>query len=178
MPLIKLYIATSLDGFIARPDGSLDWLEGLPNPNKVDHCYGAFLQTIDTVVMGRSTYEAILGFGIEWPYKEFDSNVITSNPEYQVTTERTEVLEKINPITINHLRSNSQQNIWVIGGGKVITAFLNHDGIDEMILSVIPVVLGDGIRLFPDSPKESMFSLDDTTSFETGVVNLSYRRIQ
>jgi dihydrofolate reductase len=67
-------------------------------------------------------------------------------------------------------------NIWLVGGGELITRFINLDAIDEMIISVIPIILGQGIRLFPDSPKETKFELTGSETFETGVVNLVYRR--
>ena len=68
MPKIKLYIAATIDGFIAREDGSLDWLNNHPNPDQLDYGYADFMSRIDTVIMGRKTYEEVLGFGVEWPY--------------------------------------------------------------------------------------------------------------
>lgn len=177
MPEIKLFIATSLDGFIAREDGSLDWLYALPNPNKTDHGYSAFLDGIDTIMLGRKTYEEILGFGLEWPYKGINSYVVTSNREYYCCqTPDTKVLNFISQETVKTLRSDSKKGIWVVGGGKLITALLNLRQMDEMILSVIPVILGKGIRLFPDSPLETQFDLITSEAFETGVVNLTYRK--
>ena len=78
---LKLYIAASLDGYIARPDGSLDWLEGLPNPKKIDYGYQKFYQSIDMVILGRVTYEEILGFGVDWPYGGCKAWVVSQNPK-------------------------------------------------------------------------------------------------
>jgi dihydrofolate reductase len=174
--MTSLYIATSLDGFIARPDGSLDWLNALPNPDQTDHGYHAFLAGVDTIVMGRSTYEEILGFGVEWPYDEQETFVVTTDKTFSPATPHTGVIHTINRETIESLPSAGDKKIWVVGGGKVITAFLNHELIDEVILSMIPIVLGDGIRLFPDQPKETWFELKSTERFSTGVVNLTYTR--
>jgi len=176
MSKIKLYIATTIDGFIAREDGSLDWLFALPNPNKIDHGYEAFFDTIDTVIMGRSTYEEVLGFGVEWPYGHCRTFIVTTDSNYQVKTENTQLLPEISTEKISAIRKQSQKNIWVIGGGKVITGFLNLGEIDEMILSIIPIILGRGIKLFPDAPKETSFKPEGAQTFETGVVNLKYLR--
>lgn len=176
MTKIKLYIATSLDGYIAREDGALDWLDAIPNPEKIDYGYTDFIKTIDTVIMGRKTYEEVLGFGVDWPYPDSTTYVLTSDVNYRTKTENTKVLNEVSIETIELLKKQSKKDIWNIGGGEVITAFLNLGQIDEMILSMIPVILGSGIPLFPGSPKETSFELTDTCAFDTGIVNLSYKR--
>jgi dihydrofolate reductase len=176
MTKVQLFIATTIDGFIARENGSLDWLFNLPNPNQIDHGYGDFISGIDTVVLGRKTYEDILGFGIEWPYGNCTSYIVTNNSNYSVSTDNTLVLNELNKSAIELLRSKSSANIWVVGGGEIISRFLNCAEIDEMILSIIPIILGKGISLFPGEPKETEFELIRSEAFETGVVNLSYRR--
>jgi len=176
MTKTKLYIATTLDGFIAREDGSLDWLDELSNPNQTDYGYGEFYATIDTVVMGRKTYEDVLGFGVDWPYADSKTYVVTSKPDYQTKTENTSVIHQISTETIASLKAESEKNIWVVGGGKVITAMLNQGQIDEMMLCLIPTILGKGIQLFPDNPVETKFDLINTESFETGAVILTYSK--
>ncbi len=176
MTKTKLYIATTLDGFIAREDGSLDWLDELPNPNQIDYGYGEFYATIDTVVMGRKTYEEVLGFGVDWPYADCKTYIITSKSDYQTKTENSEVISQLTSETIESIKAESKKDIWVVGGGKVITALLNHGQIDEMMLCLIPTILGKGIRLFPDSPAETKFDLINAETFETGAVILTYRK--
>lgn len=178
MPPVKLFIATTLDGFIARPDGSLDWLTEFPNPDQLDYGYGDFISTIDTVVMGRKTYEEVLGFGVEWPYADCAAYVLTSRMDYLPQTENTWPLNRLDRKVIEGLRKQSKKGIWVIGGGEVISAFLEEGQIDEMLLSIIPVILGKGIRLFPNEPRETALTLHKVESFSTGVVNLAYRRRQ
>jgi len=187
MTKIKLFIATTLDGFIAREDGSLDWLSGsnADSPqleekptNENDGGYGEFLSTIDLVVMGRSTYEEILGFGVEWPYSNFRSYIVTSKKNYETKTDNTYTLNGIEQNAIAKIKSESKKSIWIVGGGNIITQFLNHDAIDEMTLNVFPIILGKGIRLFPDEPKETMFELKNIESFNSGFVNLTYKRIE
>jgi dihydrofolate reductase len=176
MKKIQLYIAVTLDGFIARENGSLDWLLELPNPNKIDHGYGDFIKAVDTLIMGRKTYDVVLGFGIDWPYANCKTYVVTGNPDYKVSTENTFLLHELHTGVIDGLKSESQKNIWVVGGGDLISQFLNEDAMDEMVLCMIPIILGKGIPLFPNEPMETKFDLVKAESFETGIVNLTYRR--
>ena len=188
---IKLFIATTIDGFIAREDGSLDWLPGSDpeaqepqkdaaeaDPSAVeDGGYGAFIAGIDVVVMGRKTYEEVLGFGVEWPYGDCRTYVITSDKNYAPTTTDTSVLHQINAQTLNEIRSASQKGVWLVGGGQLVTAFMNHGAIDEMTLTLVPVILGKGIRLFPNNPLETKFELVESQAFASGMVNVIYRRL-
>lgn len=190
MSEIKLFIATSLDGFIAREDGSLDWLPGsdpnqdkqtkekeVPESNGNDGGYGKFIADIDLIIIGRKTYKMILGFGVKWPYENCKTYIVTSDPEYQTKTDNTFILNTIDKQSIDRLKSESEKNIWLMGGGQLITQFLNLDSIDEMTLNMISTILGKGIRLFPDTPKETKFKLVNTESFSSGMVNLTYRKI-
>lgn len=176
MPKIKLFIASTIDGFIARENGSLDWLLSLPNPNNIDHGYNDLIDSVDTIVLGRKTYDELLGFGIEWPYKNFKTYIITKNKNYPIKTESTFIVESIDSKLIDKLRLESNKNIWLVGGGVVISQFLNLGAIDEMTISIIPIILGKGLRLFSEHPLETNFELLDSIAFETGVVNLRYRK--
>ncbi|MDN3203002.1 dihydrofolate reductase family protein [Algoriphagus sediminis] len=175
MAQIKLYIAISLDGFIARKNGDIDWLENLPNPNKLDYGYGEFIDGIDTVIMGRSTYEKILSFGIDWPYSEYESFIFTRKAGYLTKTTRTQALA-LSQQNIELIKSKSQKSVWLVGGGEIITELLNMDEIDEMIICIIPTIIGNGIPLFPNHPKETQFELVNTKPFDTGAVILTYKR--
>ena len=171
---VKLFIAVTLDGFIAREDGSLDWLFELPNPDQTDHGFTKFIADMDTIVMGRKTYEEILGFGVEWPHPECKTYVVTSNPDYLVKTENTFLMNSISTEELSLLRHGSRKNIWLAGGGEVIKHFLNLGEVDEMILNIIPVVLGKGIRLFMEGVAETRYDFEKAESFSTGVTNLHY----
>ena len=174
MSKTTLYIATTLDGKIARKDGSLDWLFALANPNQIDHGYADFLKSIGTTIMGKNTYNEILGFGVEWPYMGMDSYIATTDKEFQASTPETYIVSNNIADLINKLKLQSHKDIWLIGGGKLITHFLNNDLLDRMILTLIPTIIGDGISLFPDNPKETRWILSNVEKFETGVVNLTY----
>lgn len=176
MKKIKLYISHTLDGFIARPDGSLDWLENLPRIENVDYGYYEFYNSIDTVIMGRKTYDVILNFDVEWPYKDRVTYVVSRNPSMGIKTENTFLLSGDLAEEVRRIQAQEGKDIWLVGGGLLNTYFLNNDLIDEMLLSVVPVIIGDGLPLFPNGPKEVTFKLINSESFPTGVVNLHYSR--
>jgi dihydrofolate reductase len=165
----------SLDGYIAREDGSVDWLENHPNPQGLDYGYADFVAGIDTVLIGRKSYEEILGFDLPWPYADCQTYVFTSDTGYEVKTVNTRTLTGLTHESITQVREKSQKSIWLLGGGKLVTAFLNLGAIDEIHLFIIPVILGKGIPLFPNEPKESTFTLTKTEAYENGVVGLFYR---
>lgn len=177
MKRVILFTACSIDGYIARPDGNLDWLDAISNPDKIDHGYGELLANTSCIIMGRKTYTKLLGFGIEWPYPEIKTYVVTFDPSYRTVTPNTEILTGDVASSVIKIRSYQEKDIWLAGGGELVTFFLNHSLIDRMILSVIPVILGEGIRLFPDKPKETNWSLTGKTSFTTGIINLTYEKL-
>ena len=169
-----LYIATSLDGFIARKDGSLDWLYALPNPNQIDHGYGQFLSTIGTTVMGKNTYSEILGFKVDWPYIGMNSYVVTTDKDFKSTTPDTFIVDTNLTAFVNDLKKKNEKDIWLIGGGQLIASFLENELLDRMILTLIPTTIGEGIPLFPEIAKEKSWILTNVERYETGVVNLTY----
>jgi len=171
---IKLYIAQSLDGYIAGPKGELDWLEEIPNPEQEDFGYAAFYDSIDLLLLGRKTYEAILSFGIDWPYVGKQSFIFSRSEHLDCPTPDSRQLKEIDSATIASLRQLSQKGIWLVGGGSLIQQFLAASAIDEMIISVVPCLLGEGIPLFPDSYSSSIWRLEATQSFANGIVNLHY----
>lgn len=177
MAKIVLFIAASLDGRIARNDGSLDWLYALANPDNIDHGYAEFLSGIGTTIMGKSTYNEIIGFGVEWPYQGINSYVVTHDKSFSVSTPNTFVLHSDIVEFVTTLREESPKDIWLIGGGQIITYFLNHTLLDRIILTIIPTIIGAGIPLFPNDPKETQWTLAKVEQFSTGVVNLTYDRL-
>ena len=171
-----LYIATSLDGFIARPDGNLDWLTSIPNPQSGDYGYAELLDSIGTTIMGRKTYEEIIGFGVEWPYTGIDSFVVTTNKNLEIQSPDTYALTENLKDFISALKEKTDKDIWLIGGGKLITTFINEEILDKMIITVIPKIIGEGIPLFANKPKETIWKLTGVKAFDTSVVNLTYEK--
>ncbi|MBA6155339.1 dihydrofolate reductase [Tenacibaculum sp. S7007] len=174
----KVFIATSLDGFIADKNGNIDWLHEIPNPENIDMGYQEFTSKIDALVMGRTTYETVLGFGIEWPYQKSVfvlSTTLTKVPKnlegkvFFVNGALKGVLEQIHKKGYNKL---------YIDGGKVIQSFLKEDLIDEIILTRIPVLLGEGSSLFSSLPNKLSFECVKTQIYLDKVVQNHFRRIE
>lgn len=176
MSQLKLYIASSIDNYIAMPNGNIDWLTSLPAPKNGDYGYGELLNSIESTIMGRHTYEEILGFGVEWPYPNFQTYVVTSNQELSITTPKTQIIDSNELVAlIQQLKQNNKKDIWLIGGGQLIVFCLEHQLIDQMILTKVPIILGKGIPLFPPQPTKSNWELTKTEAFDTGLVNLTYQ---
>lgn len=166
MRKIKLFIASSLDEFIARENGDIDWL-----PKNTASGYDGFINSVDTVIMGKKTYNQVLTFG-NYPYKDKKSYVLTRSNDYRYNENIEFVLdaEKL----VKALLSDTGTNIWLIGGAEVISTFVNLGFVDEIILSIVPVVLGKGIPLFKDIEKEVKLELIKTTDYDA-LVELHYR---
>ncbi len=174
MRQVKLYIAASLDGYIARKDGSLDWLTDLPGSDGSDHGYAEFYETIDTVIMGRKTYEEVLGFDVEWPYADAGTYVVSRSTQQKIRTDNTRLLGDDVIDTIRKMKASDGKDIWLVGGGELVSLFLQHGLIDQVILSIAPVILGDGIPLFPGIVNEVRLVLDGVKAFSTGITTLTY----
>ncbi|MCU0447980.1 MAG: dihydrofolate reductase family protein [Microscillaceae bacterium] len=174
MSKIVLYIAASLDGMIARPDGNLDWLNAIPMSEEDDYGYGDFLANIEAIIMGRTTYEEIMGFGVDWPYPGLATYVFTHQPDFRATSPDTYVVSENFPEFIRQLQYKAQKDIWLVGGGQLVTYFLNENLLDKMILTIVPIILGKGIPLFPDHPLETSWQLAKVEQFDTGLVSLTY----
>ncbi len=167
MRKVKLFIASSLDGYIAKEDGTVDWL-----PENTDSGYDQFYSSIDTVLMGKKTYEQILTFG-KFPYKDKISYVFTRNPEQKKKDENVEFTSEVEEFT-KKLISSSGKDIWLVGGSDITSTFFNLKFVDELILSVIPVVLGKGIPLFQNIKEEIKLELIKTTEYPE-LIELRYK---
>jgi len=146
-----VFIACSIDGFIATADGGLEWLEAYENTNGSDYGYSEFIERVDAIVMGRHTYETVLGFG-SWPY-EIPVYVLSSADPGD---ERVRVVRDGARAAVEAAEADGHERLYV-DGGKTIQGFLEADLIDEMIITTIPVVLGDGIPLFAPGSSTRQF---------------------
>ena len=174
MRKIKLYIAISLNGKIANPDGTVDWLESIPNPEKSDYGYSNFYKTIDTTIQGNNTYKQIVGWGIDFPYADKKNYVFTRDQKLE-HTKYVEFVSSNHINFINQLKKESGKDIWLIGGGQLNTMFLNEKLIDEIHVFVMPIVLANGIELFEALPKQTNLKLIDTKTYTSGAVELKYK---
>ncbi len=177
MARIVLYIAVSIDGYIADAEGGISWLEAVDEPGE-DYGYESFFNDIDVLLMGRKTYEQILGFG-DWPYDNKQTYVFTGHP---ISSPREDISFVADPPAeiIEKIEQNEDiQRIWLVGGGKLNGSFLAEGLIDEMILSIIPVTLGSGIPLFKGQTADlSSFTLRSTTSYHSGLVQMHYEAVR
>lgn len=174
MSKVVLYTAVTIDGFIARPDGNLDWLHATPDPETGDYGYEELLANTEVIIMGRKTYDEVIGYGIDWPYKNFRTYVVTQNRNFIPGTPSTHILTDDIKEFVLEQKQRSRKDIWLVGGGQLNTHFINDGLIDRMILTIIPKMLGDGIRLFANKGVESGWKLVSVQSFNTGLVNLTY----
>jgi dihydrofolate reductase len=158
-----VYIAASIDGYIAREDGSIDWLMELPNPNSSDYGFSAFLERIDGIIMGRNTFETVLGFK-EWPYPKTMPIFVLSNTLNELPGKLPVKLEIVRGELkrIIELLKEKKINDLYIDGGKKIQSFLKEDLIDEMIITRIHILLGSGIPLFDKNNLELEFEHIET----------------
>lgn len=167
MRKLKLYIATSLDGKIARKDGNLDWL---PDLSSEDYGFDRFMAGIDTTLMGYRTYQVCLGFG-DWPYKDKNTYAFTRDPSKSCIPEVSLVSQ--NPVDfVKELKAKPGKDIWLIGGGEINSLLHNAGLIDEYIIAYIPVILGEGIDLFPNIKNQVNLKLAQHKVFSNGSVLL------
>ena len=170
-----LFIAMSLDGFIAKQDGDISFLSQVEKEGE-DYGYAKFIESVDTIVLGRKTYDKILSMGIEWPYGSREVYVLTrslkpdSGSLHFYSGDLSDLILK--------LKSQKGKHIYCDGGAETVHQLLQEDLIDEVIISIIPHLLGDGIALFKGGLQEKKLQLMGATSFEKGLVQLHYIRIR
>jgi dihydrofolate reductase len=174
---IIVYIATSADGFIARSDGSVDWLDR-PRP-KGNYGMGTFLQSIDTVLWGRKTCDMALDFqkkGI--PGSAFDTRVknyvFTRGPLPSAAPAGVEFVSEPIKAFATRLQEEKGKDIWMMGGAGIIASFLDEGEIDEFMIHVIPKFIGEGIPLIAPGRRTVALKLISCTKFPDGVVGLHY----
>jgi dihydrofolate reductase len=165
-----VFIATSLDGFIARVDGGIDWLSIVQGTSE-DYGYARFFDSIDTLVIGRKTYETALGFG-DWPYAGKRCVVLTSAPRVAKHGERFYAGDV--SALVAELTEEGAERIYV-DGGAVIQQFLAAGLVTEMTLSIIPILLGEGIPLFGKTGRDVRLELAAARAFDSGLAQLEYR---
>lgn len=171
MRKVKLYIACSLDGKIARHNGAIDWL---PDPSEQDYGYKDFYDGLDSIVMGYKTYEVCRGFG-EWVYPDKKTYVFSRSADREVVPEAQLVTD--DPAAfVTDLKAQSGRDIWIVGGGQIISLLHDERLIDQYIVAIIPVILGEGLELFPAIRKQVNLSLEKHLIYPNGVALFYYGR--
>jgi len=169
-----LYIAMSLDGCIAKPNDDLDFLEMVQQTNE-DYGYSDFMNNVDTIITGRKTYDWVMKMVTIYPNADKKTYIITrqkreSNGNLEFYTGDLKEL-------VIRLKNENGKNIFCEGGAEIVNELLNFKLIDECIISIVPTILGDGIRLFKRGFPEQKFELISSESFKSGLVQLHYRMI-
>lgn len=175
MRKISLFIAMSLDGYIADSKGGVDWLNGQGNDEEDIDTYSEFIKTIDTIVMGWNTYHQIVTdlSPNEWVYNGATTYVITHKE--QISSEKIRFVN-INPVElVKRLKGEDGKDVWICGGADLVQQFVNEDLIDRYHITVVPVLLGSGIRLFENGKDKIYLRLLDTQSYN-GMTELVYER--
>jgi dihydrofolate reductase len=171
-----VFIATSLDGYIADKDGGLDWLQSIPNPDNLDFGWADLFDRIDALVMGRKTFETVCSFDCDWPYSKpvfVLSNSLKLMPaEYEG---KAQVISGSLSEVIEAIRQKGHKHLY-IDGGMTVQSFLKEDLIDELIITIIPILLGGGIPLFGELPKQMEFEHVKTEVYLKAIVQNHYRR--
>jgi dihydrofolate reductase len=175
-PSNRVFIAASLDGYIADMQGGVGFLDMIPMPEGDQMGYDALMTRIDAILMGRKSFETVLGFGVEWPYAKpvfVWSETITSVPDALRPRVR---LVKGGPLDVlASIHREGYRHLYV-DGGRTIQSFLNEDLIDEMTITTIPVLLGRGVPLFGVLDRVLTFRCVASTVYENGVSQQVYAR--
>ena len=175
MRKVTLFIAMSLDGYIADKDGGVDWLNGQEEDGENMDTYSEFIKTIDTIIMGWNTYHQVITelSPEEWVYPEQVSFVITHREI--PSTERIHFTSESPCDLVKRLREEEGNGIWICGGASIVRQLMETDLIDTLHISVIPTLLGDGVRLFGPLEKEQKLRLVKTQSYN-GITDLVYEK--
>lgn len=172
---IVLYIASSLDGYISRSDGTVDWLGGDEVSHAAESSYEAFYSTVDTVVMGRTTYEQVIRelSPDVWVY-EGKKCYVATRKELK-SDGRAEFISGDMVEFAKELKSQDGKDIWLVGGSELVDQFVKQNLIDKYIITVVPIILGDGIPLFKKANPEIKLRLVQTKEID-GLAELTYVR--
>ena len=170
-----VYIAESLDGFIAKEDGDIKWLDEFPNPEGSDFGFSDFMNGIDALLMGRKTFEVVQSFGF-WPYNK--PVYVLSNTLHSLQTEYNEkayLIKGTPKEMLSVLESKGYENIY-LDGGKLIQSFLKEDLVDRLTITTMPIILGDGTPLFDSIGKELRWDLVKNEVLNNYAVKSEYKR--
>lgn len=170
---VILYIAASLDGYIAKPNDDLSFLSIVQKDDE-DYGYSVFINSVDTVISGRKTYDWVMKRVPVFPHADKNTFIITRNakPSIGKVNFYSGSLKEL----ISKLKSESGKNIFIDGGAEIVHELLKENLIDEFIISIIPVLVGSGIKLFKDGRPEQTLELVSVKKFEKGLAQLHYKR--
>lgn len=181
MGTLCYYVAASIDGFIAKEDDSLDWLNHIPQHNSFVSLQGskedvfeyhAFYKTVDVMMMGRRTFDVTMGFA-EYPYPDKRAFVFSRNTSLRPEVAHQVTITSRGPAEVaDMLKSETQGRVWLVGGGHLASELMKAGAIDEIILTLIPTILGKGIRLFQEGDFEVDWERNDVVALDNGLTQI------
>ncbi len=185
---ITCYIATSADGYIADSEGGVAWLEAVetsysqstvPTSSDEDYGYAQFLSKTDALMMGRNTYDQIRGFG-EWPYGDKPTCVFTNRPADVDPPVSVKFISRDVVASVHDCAARYGDNIWLVGGANLLASFRAHGLVDRYIITVLPILLGDGVPLFVRGhpPAKERLRLSSCYSYRSGFIQVCYEPMQ
>ena len=175
MRKVILYIADSIDNYIAKSSGDTSWLHDPEYAiENEDFGYGELIKSVDTTLMGHNTYKVVSGFDGPFPYADKTNYVFTRSA--RANDEHAAFIDNDIPEFVNSLKNVEGNDIWLIGGGQINTLLLDHNLIDEMIITQVPIILGSGLTLFTSTEHIHSFLLEDSKSYKNGFVKSTYKR--
>jgi len=173
MRKVKLYTATSLNGYIAKPDHSVDWLENIPVPEGEDYGYVDFYNSCSVTIQGNNTYKFILNSGHAFPYTSTENYVFTRNISLR-NNKDVKFISENHIEFVEKLKKKVGKDIWLIGGGQINASFFDHNLVDEIWIHVMPILLDEGIKLTDKLSKDVHLDLLSSKSYSSGVVEIKY----
>lgn len=174
MKKIILYIAASIDGRIADLDGGIEWLSQFPITEEMNYGYKEFITSIDTIVMGGRSWREMSNMDAMGAYAD-KSVYVVSHQNWGEKENIKFITENVSE-RIAALRNDLGKDIWLFGGGELISILLAADLVDEIRITYIPVILGQGISLFPEQAKESHWKLSESKSYGNGTLKVVYQK--
>lgn len=174
MKKIILYIAASLDGRIAEPDGGIEWLSEFPITEEMNYGYKKFMASIGTIIMGGRSWRELSNMDAMGEYANKEIYVV-SRHDWGKKENLKFITENVTEC-ITALRNEPGKDIWLFGGGELVSMLLATDLVDEMQIAYIPVILGKGVLLFPEQPKESKWELTGSVTYDSGVLAVKYQK--
>lgn len=174
MSNVILYIATSLDGYIAKMDHDISWLSHVEVKNE-DYGYQTFMDSISAIIMGNTSFQVIKDFG-DWPYVSKQCFVASHSPDITPNDNVTFITDPAQ--TIKELKANNEGDIWLLGGANLADSLLRLDLVDELILSTIPILLGNGIRLFNAPQPELGVTVISSQQYPSELIQTHYKIIK
>lgn len=172
---VILYIATSLDGYIAKPDDDLSFLSIVEQEGQ-DYGYADFVKNVDAVIVGRKTYDKVISMGFDFPHADKDAYVITRTSRPNIGSVKFYAGDL--KLLVDKLKSEKGKNIFCDGGAEIVNELLKFDLIDEYVISILPILVGKGTKLFKDGRPEQKVELVSVRSFDKGLTQLHYKRTE